>query len=88
MGGRQRLDNAVLGEVPAVTCLKVGIEAILEAGTQADGEVSHTREGTSRTHELLEVCLNRADHLIAIAIRIHLADMIDGGPRLHRVTRA
>ena len=88
MGVIQQLDDAVLREIPAVICLKANIQSILEAGAQAHWEVSLTREGASCTHELSEVSLNRADNLISVAIRIHLADMIDGCVRLHGVARA
>jgi hypothetical protein len=88
VGGIQRLDNAVLWEIPAVIGLKVNIQSVLEAGTQAHWEVSLTREGVSCTHELLEVSMYRADNLISVVIRIHLSDMINGCVRLHGVAGA
>ncbi len=79
MGGIQRLNDAVLWKVPAVACLKASVKAILKAGAQAHWEVSLTREGVSCSHELLEVGLYRADNLISVAVREHLADVINGG---------
>ena len=84
----QRLNDAVLGKISSVTCLEARVEAILKSSTQAHGEVSLTGEWASSTHELLEVGLNRADNLITVAVRMHLADMIDGGVWLRRVAWA
>jgi hypothetical protein len=88
MGGIQQSNDAVLWKVPAVACLKVSVEAILKAGTQAHWEFLLTREGASCSHELLEVGLYCADNLIPVAVREHLADVINGGVRLHGVTGA
>ena len=88
MSSIKRLDNAVLWKISAVVGLKMRIEAIPKMGAQAHWEVSLTREGASCTHELLEVGLYRADNLISIAVRMHLADMINGGMRLHGVAGA
>ena len=75
-------------EIPAVIGLEASIEAVLEAGAQAHVEVLLTREGASCTHELLEVSLYCADNLIPVAVRMHLADVINSNVRLHEVTGA
>ena len=88
MGSSQQLVNAVLWKIPAVIGLKASIKIVLEVGAQAHWEVLLTREGASCTHELLEVSLYHADNLIAVTVRIHLADMINGCVWLHGVAGA
>jgi hypothetical protein len=82
MGHVEGLHNAVLGKVPTKTSLKAGVKSLLEPSTHAHGEIMLAGEGLRCTHQLLEVCLNRAGYLIPIAVGVYLADMINCSMRL------
>ena len=64
----QQLHNAVLGKVPTEASWKVGFKSLLKPGAHAHGEISMAGEGPRRTHQLLEIHLNRTGRLIPIAV--------------------
>jgi hypothetical protein len=76
MSGVERLDSFMLRKETTNACEKTRVKSILKTGTNTDGILLLAQEWSRSTHELLIISLNRAGDFIAIAICVHLADVI------------
>ncbi len=74
----KRLYDAVLGKVPMEPRDETLVQAFYELGAQADREVSLVREGLGRAHQLLEIGLDQASNLIALAVDMYLTNVVQG----------
>ncbi len=74
----KRLYNAVLGKVSMEPRDETLVQAFHELGAQADWEVSLVRERSGGAHQLLEIGLDRASNLIALAVNMYLTNVVQG----------
>jgi hypothetical protein len=78
MGSIERLYNAVLGKVLMESRDETLVQAFHELGAQADWEVSLVHEGSGRAHQLLEIGLDQASNLIALAVNTYRTNVVQG----------
>ncbi len=78
IGSIKRLYDAVLGKVTTEPRDETLVQDFHELGAQADWEVSLVREGLGRAHQLLEIGLDQANNLIALAVNMYLTNVIRG----------